>query len=113
MPSLRHKGVEIAPQFTHSRPSVKYSASMLCTAFHIHTAFLRTIKQSRRKTRTRDSIFAVRLAAALSCVGAVPELTVCRFGNAPYCVVSGSLVGDAYVQEAASTAAPAVPVVFC
>lgn len=87
MPSLRHKGVEIAPQFTHSRPSVKYSASMLC--------------------------IAVRLAAALSCVGAVPELTVCRFGNAPYCVVSGSLVGDAYVQEAASTAAPAVPVVFC
>jgi len=49
----------------------------------------------------------------VSCVDADTELTVCRLDGVAYCVVIGSLVGVAYVQEAVSTAAPAtVPVVF-
>lgn len=58
-------------------------------------------------------LLAVKLAAALICVGAVAGLTVCRLDGVPYCVVNAS-VADAYVQEVASTAETAtVPVVFC
>ena len=59
-------------------------------------------------------LLAVKLAAALICVGAVAGLTVCRLDGVPYCVVKASVVGDAYVQEVASTAETAAfPVVFC
>lgn len=57
-------------------------------------------------------LLAVKLAAALICVGAVAGLTVCRLDGVPYCVVNAS--ADAYVQEASTAAETAtVPVVFC